>query len=132
MLGAVATLAGLHHVALSVSDLDTSIDWYREVLGLHEEVRLAGGDRRWAILRLPDGRQVGLVEHQNPGAAFRPQNLGLDSVAFSVASGEELASWAAALHERGIESSGVIETPFGGMLHLKDPDGIALALFWNR
>lgn len=29
-------------------------------------------------------------------------------------------------------SSGVIGTPFGAMLHFKDPDNIALALFWNR
>jgi glyoxylase I family protein len=128
-----SALAGLHHVALSVKDLDASIAWYVDVLGLTEVIRLEAEDRRWVILRLPATRQeVGLVEHKAPGEAFAPQNLGLDHAAFSVASGEEMEAWAASFQQRGIESSGVVATPFGAMLHFKDPDGIALALFWHR
>jgi glyoxylase I family protein len=129
----LAALAGLHHVALSVKDLDVSIAWYVDVLGLTEEVHLGAEDRRWVILRLPGTKQqVGLVEHKAAGAGFAPQNLGLDHVGFAVASGEEMDAWAATFQERGVDSSGVIPTPFGAMLHFKDPDGIALALFWNR
>jgi len=129
----MADLAGLHHVALSVKDLDRSATWYREVLGLVEELRLTSGDRRSVVLRLPGTTaQLGLVEHASSGAGFDPRNLGLDHVAFAVGSGEELAAWADRLQEAGVSSSGVVEAPFGGMLHFADPDGIALALFWNR
>ena len=129
----MAELAGLHHVALSVRDLDASASWYADVLGLVEEVRLEGEDRRSVILRLPGtAQQVGLVEHQGGGQSFDPTTIGLDHVAFSVASGTELRAWGARLDERGVAGSGVIDTPFGGMLHFTDPDGVALALFWNR
>lgn len=124
---------GLHHVALSVGDLDVSVSWYRDVVGLSEELRLEAEDRRSVILRLPGSRQqVGLVQHGRPGAGFEPRNLGLDHVAFTVGTEEEMEAWAARLSERGVTTSGVIATPFGGMLHFRDPDGIALALFWNR
>ncbi|MBO0931971.1 VOC family protein [Fibrella aquatilis] len=33
------TLQGIHHAALSVSDLDETINWYREKLGFTEEFR---------------------------------------------------------------------------------------------
>jgi len=132
MLGFMARLAGYHHVALSVKDIDVSVAWYRDVLGLQEELRLEPDGRRVAILRLPESRQqVGLVEHQGP-SGFDVRNMGLDHVAFSVASDEELEAWARLFVERDVASSGIIETPFGGMVNFTDPDGIALALYWNR
>jgi catechol-2,3-dioxygenase len=126
-------LAGLHHVALSVRDLDVSASWYQDVLGLVEEVRLESDDRRSAIMRLPGTRhQVGLVEHRGSGPGFDPTTVGLDHVAFAVTAEEDLQAWAARLQTGGWATSGAVETPFGGMLHFTDPDGIALAMFWNR
>jgi hypothetical protein len=34
--------------------------------------------------------------------------------------------------DEGIEHSGVIEIPPGAILNFRDPDGVALALFWER
>lgn len=129
----MASLTGLHHVALSVRDLDSSVAWYQDLLGLVVEGRMDDAEHPAVILGIPgSAQQLGLVGHATPGAAFAPQNLGLDHAAFAVESGEALQEWAATLEERGVPSSGVIETPFGGMLNFADPDGIALALFWNR
>jgi len=129
----MATLTGLHHGALSVSDMDASVRWYSDVLGLEPTFRQEHDDRQVAVMTIPGSRQsVGLVSHKGGGAAFNPHNIGLDHLALSVASGEELAAWARQFDERGMKTSGVIETPFGGMLHLADPDGIALALFWEQ
>ena len=126
-------LAGLHHAALSVNDVDASTRWYGEVLGLEEMFRQETDARRTVVMRFPGSRNtLGCVEHNDRGAGFSPQNLGLDHLAFSVSTGEDLQAWAGRLDEHGVGHSGPIETPFGGMLHFQDPDGIALAFFWER
>jgi len=133
MLTGVVALGGLHHTALSVRDLDASARWYREVLGLEETFRQETEDRRMVVMRFPGVRDtLGLVEHTDVELGFSPRNLGLDHLAFSVGSGEELWAWPTRLDEAGVAYSGPVETPFGGMLHFQDPDGIALALFWER
>ena len=74
----------------------------------------------------------GLVEHVGPPDTFDPRRLGLDHLAFTVATREALDQWAARLADAGVDHSDVIEVPAGGILNFKDPDGIALALFWDR
>jgi hypothetical protein len=46
-------------------------------------------------------------------------------------SGEELWAWARRFDEVGLAQLPPAETPFNGMLHFTDLDGIALALFWG-
>lgn len=120
-------------MALSVANLDNSIEWYREVLGLEEMLRQEADDRRMAVLQFAGSRStLGLVEHSGAAPGFEPHHVGLDEVAFSVTSGEELEAWAHRLDERGVTNTGPLDAPFGGMLHFEDLDGIALALFWER
>ena len=129
----VATVAGLHHAALSVHDLDASSHWYRDVLGLEETFRQESEERRTVVMRFPGRRDtLGLVEHTGGGVDFDVRHIGLDHLAFRVESGEELEAWPSRLAERGIPYSGPIETPFGGIVHFTDLNGIALALFWER
>jgi glyoxylase I family protein len=126
-------LAGTHHAALSVTDLDASIAWYQQVLGFEVIFQDESEGRRMTVLRFPGQRAtLGLVQHTEPGAQFSPSNVGLDHLAFSVESAEELWAWPPRLEERSVPYAGPVETPFGGMLHFKDLDGIALALFWER
>ena len=127
-------LAGVHHVAFSVSDLETSISWYCDVLGMVEQFRENSPTRKAAVLSLPDrSSSVGLVEHAaSPRASFDPTATGLDHFAFSVRSQEDLRRWADHLDRHPISHSGPIEVPPGEILNFKDPDGIALALFWDR
>ena len=74
----------------------------------------------------------GLVEHNLDDTAFDARRLGLDHVAFDVPTMEEMDTWAAAFTAAGIDHSGAIEVPPGAILNFKDPDGIALSLFWQR
>jgi len=127
-------LDGLHHVALAVSDVDASAAWYAGVLGMVEQFRDESPTRRAAVFRLPGGPGlVGLVEHMGTGGSpFDPTVTGLDHFALTVGSQEAMRRWARHLDAHGVEHSGPIGVPPGEILNFKDPDGIALALFWDR
>jgi glyoxylase I family protein len=104
------------------------------VLGFEEVFRENAPGRRACVLRFPGGGySVGLVAFDpGDGTAFDPYRLGLDHLAFTVASFDELREWERRLTDQGVTHSGVAEVGPGAILNLKDPDGIALALFWDR
>ena len=79
------------------------------------------------------GYSVGLVEHRPADERrFDPARVGLDHLAFSVETREQLDEWAARLSAAGIDHSAVADIPPGAILNFKDPDGISLALFWDK
>lgn len=128
-------LAAPHHVALTVSDLDRSAAWYADALGLIELFREESPTRRAIVFRLPNGTHaaVGLVEHVGAGSrAFDPTVTGLDHFALTVSSQDGMRQWVDHLDAHHIDHSGIIEVPPGQILNFKDPDGIALSLFWDR
>lgn len=128
------SLGSFHHIALTVSDLKRSTEWYSRVLGMVEFLREDSPTRRAAVYRFAEGGpSVGLVEHAGScGASFNPTIIGLDHVAFRVVSQKDMRDWAAHLDSSGVDHSGPIEVPPGEILNFTDPDGIALALFWDR
>jgi catechol 2,3-dioxygenase-like lactoylglutathione lyase family enzyme len=70
----VVTLVGIHHVGLTVADIETSADWYQRVLGLerHFEERHhqsdAGG--HCVVVGTPDMRlDIGLDHHPATAAS---------------------------------------------------------------
>ena len=129
----MSVLNGFHHVALTVTDLARSAEWYRDVLGLEELFREEGEQRQAVIFRFPGGgHAVGLVAHGDAGRPFSPTVTGLDHVAFTVPTRPELDLWAERLRQHGVPNSGVIDIPPGAILNFKDPDGIALSMFWDR
>ncbi|HEY7625767.1 MAG TPA: VOC family protein [Ilumatobacteraceae bacterium] len=126
-------LSGFHHVALTVSNCDASTEWYRSTMGMEEVFREEAEHRRACVMSFPGHPYgIGLVEHVGHDlAVFDPRRQGLDHVAFAVADRAELDRWAEHLDELGVENSGVIEVPIGAILNFKDPDRIALSLFWD-
>ncbi len=123
-----APIVGLSHVQLLVSDVATSARWYRTVLGL---VSYAGDlDIGYVALRQPTAKIVVVLTQRqdSPGRASAPADDGLDHLAFAVADGNSLRTWAEHLGRLGIEHEGVVMENGHPSLQLRDPDGIAIEL----
>jgi glyoxylase I family protein len=126
----VPTFPSIHHVALTVSDLDASTTWSNAVFEAQPalEMSLDQLDRR--IYALPGGQLLGLTKHHagTPGS-FDPTRAGLDHVGFACADRSELDAWAAHLTTHGVDHSDVHETAYGWVLSFADPDGNAFDFF---
>ena len=123
-------LAGIHHVTLSVSDLDATLAWYRDVLGF-DPVMSAEVDGLRKALLTRDGIRVSFVEHgdlSEPGP-FSERRVGLDHLSFAVAGRSELDRWAEILDGHGVRRSPIVAGTMGDVLSFRDPDNIALEFY---
>ena len=130
----VNRVAGFHHTALTVGDLDRSTAWYEQVFDLEPMFEEHDDGRRATIYRFAGTDcMLGLVQHgEGASDGFDPESVGLDHLAFTVPTREAIDGWATHLAALGIEHSGVIEIPPGAILNFRDPDGIQLAMFWDQ
>jgi glyoxylase I family protein len=132
---AAPPLASLHHVGITVTDLDRSVTWYGEMLGMVQwmEETYPGG-RTAGLMRPGTHVHVGLDAHdRNDGEDFAPHRTGLDHLCFGVASRAELDDWRAHLTARGVACSEIRDytepIPFA-LFTFADPDGVALELMY--
>ena len=121
----------IHHVALTVRDLERSVPWYTELFGAEPVVDEDTGPFHHVAWVLGGQTIVGL--HQFPGPApvepFDEHRVGLDHLAFVCASRQELESWEARLNDLGVTNGGVLDSVYGAGLSFRDPDNIALEFF---
>lgn len=123
------TITGFDHVALTVTDLRTSVPWYTALWGAPPAVSMSDGPFHRQVFALPGGTNLGLTQHEHPGASFDPAAVGLDHVGFAVADRDALDDWMRHLGRLGIEHSGAVEASYGVAVSFQDPDGNALELF---
>lgn len=126
------TSAVIHHVGLSVHDIDKSADWYARLLDLTLAAEIET-PAPMKVFMTPDGQAIDL--RQDPHVApdiFTEQQVGLDHVGFLCHSREELDGWLVRLRDFGADESGIQESAFGWHLNFRDPDGIPLEFFVPR
>jgi glyoxylase I family protein len=125
---------GITHVAVTVSDLPTSVEWYKKLLGSEPVLDEDTGPFHHVVFALGDGTLLGL--HSFPGSAapagsglFDERNPGLDHVAFACADRAELEQWQKHLDGLGVVHGGIVDAHYGSGLSFRDPDNIALEFF---
>jgi catechol 2,3-dioxygenase-like lactoylglutathione lyase family enzyme len=129
-------LHDVHHLGLTVADVDVSAAWYERVLGFR---RTGGWDDpagRWRKAFLAhDGlrARLGLAQHTRSSAdAFDETRTGLDHLAFGLADRAELDAWCEHLTAQGVPfSAPAASNSIAGavVVVFRDPDNIQLELF---
>jgi catechol 2,3-dioxygenase-like lactoylglutathione lyase family enzyme len=131
----------LHHIALTVTDIDASVAWYEDVFGVRYQVDVPhqGGVGK---LLADDTRELMIVLHRhdaNDGGLFGEISTGLDHVGFLVPSRADLEAWQAHLENKGVvrcegadkplTQSPISDENYGSVLVFRDRDNIQLEFF---
>lgn len=123
-------ISGIHHVSVTVTDIERSVPWYCEVLGLTKLMdEPHPNDSGYAVvLGKPDWSMcVGLHVHPtNKKERFAESRTGLDHVGFTVADRGELEAWESRLSELGVEHSPINDKGGYAVLVFRDPDNVQL------
>lgn len=121
----------VHHLTLSVTDLERSTRWYCEVLHgrVLAEREGAGFTRR--LIVLPSGLVIGLTQHLDTAAGdrFDHRRVGLDHLSLAVATPDAVKAWAREWDDQGIDHDPVVEAPSGTLVVCYDPDGIPVEMY---
>jgi catechol 2,3-dioxygenase-like lactoylglutathione lyase family enzyme len=131
----------VHHVALTVSDLDVSIPWYERVFNISYQVDIPHDGGVGKLLSNGD-RSLMFVLHShdsNDGRLFSERTTGLDHVGLAVTTRRELEAWGHHLDALGVvladnaakpsTRSQIIDAPYASVIVFRDPDNIQLELF---
>lgn len=119
------------HVHLKVSDLERSIAWYRDVLGL-DLIQRYGAQ---AAFLSAGGyhHHLGLNTWQSRGGSAPPNGTtGLFHVAFLYPDRAALAAAVANVVAHGVEITGAADHGVSEAVYLDDPDGNGIELYRDR
>ena len=123
-------ISGIHHVSITVPDIQRSVPWYSELLGLVTlmEEKHPEDEGYAVVLGKPDWSMcVGLHTHPtNEKERFSESRTGLDHGGFMVSDHGELDAWESRLTELGVEHSPINKKDGYAVLVFRDPDNVQL------
>lgn len=131
---AALAVPAVHHVTLTVTDVERSAAWYQALLGPAREIRRSAPD--WERIRLdwPGGLVIGVTAHRRTDRAdrFDHQRVGLDHVGLACGDEAGVRAWAERLDSIGAPRGPVEHLPYGWAVTGRDPDSIPVEFFASR
>ncbi len=132
----VPGLGLIHHIALTVTNVDVSINWYKRVFGFQQIATLPHPAGYGVLLKLPDAEVYIALHHHdtNQGEPFAEAHTGLDHVGFAVPTHRDLEAWRQRFDQLGVQQSRItdMEEFDVSVLVFREPDNIQLELFAPR
>jgi glyoxylase I family protein len=130
----------IHHLRLTVTDVERSRRFYTRLLGFEVAVESPPDDDPSAaeafkilfggVVMIRGSLLMGLRPMAPAGDRFDPDRVGLDHLSFSVANRDDLDHAVALLDENGVRHGQITSLPSFGIdvLPFEDPDGVQLEL----
>ena len=124
-------IGGMHHVALTVADLQRSVEFYKKVLGFEQvadlgsKIGLHNGSFLLVVALAPDPDRA--IVHDR----FDENRVGLDHISFRVENLAAMEEAAAALDDMSVSRGAIRDLGKGFgfyVMALRDPDNIQLEL----
>jgi glyoxylase I family protein len=138
---AVVQTTGLHHVRMTVTDLERSKAFYTGILGFSVAAESSGSPEDPATRSYPgqlyggvvlstDGMLFGLRPVAAGDDRFDSERVGLDHISFTVGSRDDLDEAERRLEAASVPHGEIQDLPSFGIaiLSFQDPDGINLEL----
>lgn len=132
-------LKGINHLAFITPDLDCTIRFYRDLLGMELFAGIGHDGYRHYFFRLGDGStQVAFFAYDGASAMHRkfPGDrsdlpLGFDHVSFTVESRDDLFALKDRLEAAGIAVHGAVDHGLFWSIYFYDPNNIPLEATWD-
>ena len=124
--GEIAASTTLGPVHLTVADLERSLAFYRNAVGL-EVLGRADGTASIGV-----GERELIVAVEEPGAGPGAGYTGLYHVALLLPERSDLARWLAHASRDRVPLTGMSDHFVSEALYLSDPDGHGLEIYWDR
>lgn len=120
-------MEGLRHVALYVEDVERSLAFYRDVMGMRLEWRPDPDN----VYLTSGSDNLALHKRSSGGSSDAPSDL--DHIGFLVADPEDVDAWARYLEAQGLTLAMSPRTHRDGArsLYLLDPDGIRIQIIYH-
>ncbi len=122
------TTNGLHHLALRVTNLQRSKEFYTGIFGMQPLLEVEG-----LVLLSGNGLMLGLRSTAEAGSGdrFNPSRVGLDHLAVAATDIAALEQMQRQLDGAGVPNNGVEHDDLTGATYVSfyDPDGIAWELY---
>jgi glyoxylase I family protein len=130
----------IHHLRLTVTDVDRSRQFYTSLLGFQVAVESPPADDPAAaevfkilfggVVMIRGNLLMGLRPMAPAGDRFDPDRVGLDHLSFAVPSRADLEAAVRLFDEHGVTHGDITSLPSFGIdvLSFEDPDGVQLEL----